>query len=282
MVPEIPIGQTVEDLVSFLRSNLRWLFDAVAAGLEGLVDALSWVLLLPPPILMAAILGLLAWRVRSREFAVFTVVAFLLIESMNLWDAAMSTLALVLVATIVAVAIAVPVGILATRSSFVSTITRPVLDFMQTLPAFIYLIPAVIFFGIGIVPGAVATLIFAMPPAVRLTELGIRGVDTEIVEAANAFGAEPNMILFRIQIPLALPTIMAGVNQVIMLALSMVVIAGMVGAGGLGAEVFRAVTRISIGPGFEAGLAVVILAIFLDRITEALGTRGRNVRASAT
>lgn len=280
MVPEIPIGQTVEDLVRFLRSNLRWLFDAISAGLEGLVDGLSWVLLLPPPVVMAVLAGLLAWRVRSRGFAVFTVVAFLLIESMDLWDAAMSTLALVLVATIVAVAIAVPLGILATRSSLVSTITRPALDFMQTLPAFVYLIPAVIFFGIGIVPGAVATLIFAMPPAVRLTELGIRGVDSEIVEAAHAFGADPNKILFRIQIPLALPTIMAGINQVIMLALSMVVIAGMVGAGGLGAEVFRAVTRISVGNGFEAGLAVVILAIFLDRITEALGTRGRSASSS--
>jgi ABC-type proline/glycine betaine transport system permease subunit len=146
---------------------------------------------------------------------------------------------------------------------------------MQTLPAFVYLLPAVIFFGIGLVPGVVATLIFAMPPAVRLTELGIRGVDSEIIEAAQAFGAEPNMVLFRVQIPLALPTIMAGVNQVIMLALSMVVIAGMVGAGGLGGVVFRGITQVRIGLGFEGGLAVVILAIFLDRMTESLGTRGR-------
>lgn len=275
MVPEIPVGQNVERFVDFLIDNFRWLFDGISAGLETFVDGLEWVLLLPPPIVMALIVGLIAWRVRSVPFAIFTILSFLLIESMDLWSQAMTTLALVLVATVVAVALAVPIGILATRSSIVSTITRPVLDFMQTLPAFVYLIPAVIFFGIGVVPGAVATLIFSMPPAVRLTELGIRGVDSEVVEAAHAFGAEPNMVLFRIQIPLALPTIMAGVNQVIMLALSMVVIAGMVGAGGLGAEVFRAITRISVGNGFEAGLAVVVLAIFLDRITESLGTRGR-------
>jgi len=275
MVPELPIGQNVERFVDFLIDNFRWLFDLIATALEALVDGLEWLLLLPPPVVMAVLVGLLAWWVRSRGFALFSFLAFLLIESMDLWTQAMATLALVLVATIVAVALAVPLGILATRSPVVSAVVRPILDFMQTLPAFVYLIPSVIFFGIGVVPGAVATLIFAMPPAVRLTELGIRGVDQEVVEAAHAFGAEPNMILFRIQIPLALPTIMAGINQVIMLALSMVVIAGMVGAGGLGAVVFRAITNISIGNGFEGGLAVVVLAIFLDRLTESLGTRSQ-------
>lgn len=275
MVPEIPIAKYVEDFVAFLKDNFEPGFDVISSGLGSGVDGVAWLLLLLPAVVMAVLAALLAWRVRSVQFAIFTLLAFLLIQSMDLWEESMNTLGLVLVATVVAVAIAIPLGIAATRSRFVSTIIRPVLDFMQTLPAFVHLLPAVIFFGIGIVPGAVATLIFAMPPAVRLTELGIRGVDSEIVEAAQAFGAEPNMVLFRIQIPLAMPTIMAGINQVIMLALSMVVIAGMVGAGGLGGEVFRAITRISIGNGFEAGLAVVILAIFLDRLTEALGTRGR-------
>jgi len=150
---------------------------------------------------------------------------------------------------------------------------RPVLDFMQTMPSFVYLIPAIVFFGIGKVPGAVATLVFSMPPVVRLTELGLRQVDREVVEAGEAFGAAPRKILTSIQIPLALPTIMAGVNQTIMLALSMVVIAGIVGAGGLGAVVFRGVTRLNVGLGFEGGLSVVILAIFLDRITAAFGDR---------
>ncbi len=274
MVPEIPLGQYAEDLVAFLQDNFQPLFDAISSALSAAVDTLIWLLLLPPPIVTALLFALIAWRVRSIAFAVFTLLAFLLIQSMGLWEDAMSTLGLVLVATAVAVAIAIPLGIAASRSAFVSSTIRPVLDFMQTLPAFVYLIPAVIFFGIGLVPGAVATLIFSMPPAVRLTELGIRGVDTEIVEAGHAFGADPNMVLFRIQIPLAMPTIMAGINQVIMLALSMVVIAGMVGAGGLGGVVFSAITQVQIGAGFEGGLAVVVLAIFLDRITEALGTRG--------
>src|SRR5680860_810541 len=171
------------------------------------------------------------------------------------------------------VLISIPLGIAATRSELVSTILRPVLDFMQTMPAFVYLIPAITFFGIGKVPGVVATVVFAMPPAVRLTELGIRQVDKEVVEAGEAFGSSPLQILTRIQIPLALPTIMAGVNQVIMLALSMVVIAGIVGAGGLGAVVIRGITRLQVGLGFEGGLAVVILAIFLDRITAAFSER---------
>lgn len=275
MVPDIPIGDTVEDLVRFLRDNFRPFFDAISATLSAAVDAVIWLLLLPPPVVMAILVAILAWRARSIAFGAFTLVAFLLIQSMNLWEDAMSTLGLVLVATTAAVIIAVPLGIAATRSTVISTFVRPVLDFMQTLPAFVYLLPAVIFFGIGLVPGVVATLIFAMPPAVRLTELGIRGVDSEIVEAARAFGADPNTVLFRVQIPLALPTIMAGINQVIMLALSMVVIAGMVGAGGLGGVVFRGITQVRIGLGFEGGLAVVILAIFLDRMTESLGSRGR-------
>jgi glycine betaine/proline transport system permease protein len=183
----------------------------------------------------------------------------------------MQTLALVLVAAVIATAVAVPIGILAARHRAVSVVVRPVLDFMQTTPVFVYLIPAVFFFGVGVVPGVVATILFAIPPGVRLTELGIRQVDREVVEAAQAFGARPGQVLREVQLPLALPSIMAGVNQVIMLALSMVVTAGLLGAAGLGAVVVRAVTQLDVGSGFEGGLAVVLLAVFLDRLTAAFG-----------
>lgn len=183
----------------------------------------------------------------------------------------MSTLSLVLVATLVTLVIAVPLGIWASRSDRVSAVLRPVLDFMQTMPAMVYLIPGIIFFGVGVVPGIIATIIFSLPPGVRMTELGIRQVDGELVEAANAFGTTPRNTLVRVQLPLALPTIMAGINQVIMLGLSMVVIAGMVGGGGLGGAVYRAIGSVDIGLGFEAGISIVILAMYLDRMTGALG-----------
>jgi ABC-type proline/glycine betaine transport system permease subunit len=275
MVPEIPLGRWVADLVDFLRDNLDFLFDAITWMISGLVSGLQWAFNFPPSLVTIAVFVLLAFWLRGAPFALYTLLAFLLIDSVGMWQATMDTLSVVLVATLFAVAIGVPVGILAARNALVHAIVRPVLDFMQTLPVFIYLLPAIMFFGIGTVPGAVATLVFAMPPAVRLTNLGIRQVDAEVVEAAHAFGATPNQILFRVQFPLALPTIMAGVNQVIMLSLSMVVIAGMAGAGGLGSQVVRSVSTINIGLGAESGISVVFLAIFLDRVSEALSTRGQ-------
>ncbi|MFC7328302.1 ABC transporter permease [Marinactinospora rubrisoli] len=212
----------------------------------------------------------LALVVAGWRLALFALLGFLLILSMDKWEAAMSSLALILVATAVAVVISVPIGILAAYNDRVSRIVKPVLDFMQTLPAFVYLIPAISFFGVGQVPGIIATVIFAMPPGVRLTELGIRQVDKELIEAGEAFGAPDLQILRRIQLPLALATIMAGINQVIMLSLSMVVIAGMVGAGGLGNDVYTGIARSDVALGFEGGIAVVILAIFLDRLTGAV------------
>ncbi len=275
----VPLGDWVDSVVAWLTSNLAGLFDFISTVISWATDNLEKALLWPSPLIMAGILGLLAWGARGFVFGLGSFLGFALIHSMLIWGEAMSTLSLVLVSAIIAVVIGVPLGVWAARNEVVSTILKPVLDFMQTMPAFVYLIPAVIFFGIGTVPGVFATVIFAMPPAVRLTELGIRQVDKEVVEAAEAFGAPRFKVLRSIQFPLAMPTIMAGVNQVIMLALSMVVMAGIVGAGGLGAVVYRGVTRLDVGLGFEGGLAVVIVAIFLDRMTARLSGRKSGERA---
>jgi glycine betaine/proline transport system permease protein len=270
-VPDIPLGQWVADLIDWLLATVPWLFDAVSAVMQVLVDGLTDALATPPPVVWIVVFGLVALLVRGWGLALYAVLAFLLVVSLELWVETMQTLALVLVAAVIATAIGVPIGILAARHRAVSVSVRPVLDSMQTTPVFVYLIPAVFFFGVGVVPGVVATILFAIPPGVRLTELGIRQVDREVVEAAHAFGARPGQILREVQLPLALPSIMAGVNQVIMLALSMVVTAGLLGAAGLGAVVVRAVTQLDVASGFEGGLAVVLLAIFLDRLTAAFG-----------
>jgi ABC-type proline/glycine betaine transport system permease subunit len=198
----------------------------------------------------------------------------LFVISMEQWETAMQTLALVLTATLVAVVIAVPLGVLAARNDHASAVFKPIMDLMQTMPALVWLVPVVTMFSIGVVPGAVATIIFALPPGVRFTELGIRAVDAEVVEAAHAFGSTPRQTLLGVQLPLAMPTIMAGINQVIMLALSMAVIAGLVGAEGLGGQVTQALATLNLGLGFEAGLSVVILAIYLDRVTASIGQGG--------
>jgi glycine betaine/proline transport system permease protein len=269
-MPSIDVGAPVGALVDWLTTHLGPLFSVISAIMLGLLDAVLVVLTAPSPFIVTLVLVALALLERKWGFGLFTLVAFLLIQAMGLWVEAMQTLALVVVATIFAVAIGVPTGIWAARSRQASAIVRPVLDFMQTLPVFVYLIPAVFFFGIGPVPGVIATLVFAIPPAVRLTELGIRSVDKEVVEASVAFGAKPRQMLREVQLPLALPSIMAGVNQTLMLALSCVVIAGLVGSGGLGAVVVRGISTLDVGAGFEGGLAVVFLAIYLDRLTSAL------------
>jgi len=268
----IPLGSWAKGFIDFVTDTFGFFFDLVRAVFNGAYDLVDFALGSPPfwvIILVAAMLGLM---VRGWKFAVGTVVGLVLIVGVDQWENAMDSLALVLVASILAILFSVPLGILSAKSSLASGIIRPVLDFMQTMPAFVYLIPALILFRVGVVPGIVATIIFAMAPGVRLTELGIRSVDREVVEAGEAFGASPWRILRQIQLPLAMPTIMAGINQVIMLSLSMVVISGMVGAGGLGQQVVASLNRIDVSLGFEAGLSVVILAIFLDRITAALGT----------
>ncbi|MGP5290445.1 ABC transporter permease [Brachybacterium tyrofermentans] len=274
LIPRIPVGDWAESGIDWLTQNASGLFDLISTIFNFLVGNLTYGLTALEPLVMIVILSLIAWIVRSWKLALGTALTFLLVLSMEQWVHMMETMALVLVATVIAVLIAVPVGILAARSRLVSSIVRPIMDFMQTMPAFVYLIPAVTFFSIGVVPGMVATIIFALPPGVRMTELGIRQVDGETVEAGEAFGASPWQILRGIQLPLAVPTIMAGVNQVIMLSLSMGVIAGMIGAPGLGKEVVAAISGLDLALGVEAGLGVVILAVYLDRLTAALGDRG--------
>jgi glycine betaine/proline transport system substrate-binding protein len=284
-MPRIPLGDWVNDTVDWLLDHVSWLFDFLKTVFTGTYDGIDAVLQAPQPLLLAGILAVIAFWLRGTLAGLLTFAGFAFIDSLELWEDAMTTLSLVLVATIIALVIAVPVGIWAARSNRVSGIVRPVLDFMQTLPAMIYLIPAILFFGTGASAGIVATLIFALAPGVRMTELGIRQVDKELVEAAEAFGTTPRDTLLRVQLPLALPTVMAGVNQVIMLGLSMAAIAGMVGTGGLGGDVNEAIGQLNVGLGSEAGVAIVILAIYLDRMTGALGTQvsplGRRAAAKA-
>ncbi|HEY0215848.1 MAG TPA: proline/glycine betaine ABC transporter permease [Cellulomonas sp.] len=280
-VPRLPLGDWVDTAVDWVTGTFRGLFRAIKDLLGLAYDGLDAVLGGPPFWLVALALALIALCVKGWRLAVGSLVGFLVIASVDQWGNAMDTLALVLLASLIALVVAIPLGIWAARDDHVSRVVRPVLDFMQTMPAFVYLIPTVVIFRVGVVPGIVATVIFAMAPGVRFTELGLRQVDREVVEAGQAFGSTDGRILRQIQLPLALPTIMAGVNQVIMLALSMVVISGMVGASGLGYDVVNALTRVNISLGFEAGISVVILAMFLDRVTSALGTRSKISRAVA-
>ncbi|MFC4601367.1 ABC transporter permease [Cohnella hongkongensis] len=269
-VPKIPIGKWVEAIESWLEGNAGPVFQGIKAFIgttvNGMADGFNAV---PPLLLIVLFTGLAFWIGRTR-IALFTLLGLLLVYNLGYWANTMETLALVLTASLISVLIGIPLGIACARSDNVQKIVTPVLDFMQTMPAFVYLLPAVAFFSLGVVPGVIASVIFGIPPTIRLTNLGIRQVPADLVEAADAFGSTPMQKLFKLQLPIAAPTIMAGVNQTIMLSLSMVVIASMIGAQGVGADVYRAVTQAKTGVGFEAGLAVVVLAIILDRITQNL------------
>lgn len=269
----LPLREWADYAVLFLRSNHRDLFRAISGVIETIVLSFGDFLSHIPVTLFIIILVLIAWRLAGRGMAIFTVVGMLLLVNLNLWDDTLMTLALVLTSTFISLIIGIPLGILASRWDLVEKILRPLLDFMQTMPIFVYLLPAVMLFSIGVVPAVLATVVFSMPPAIRLTNLGIRQVPAEMIEAATSFGSTSFQMLTKVQLPLALPSIMAGVNQCIMLALSMVVIAAMIGAEGLGSIVYRGVTRLQIGSGFEGGLAVVIIAIILDRVTQSLGRK---------
>ena len=273
---DLKIGESFENLITWLTANWSGFFDAISNGISGILGGIESFLLFFHPIVIIILFVIIAWITAKHGIAIFTLIGFLLIWNMGFWEPTMATLALVLTSVFIALVIAVPLGVWASKSEVVESIVRPILDFMQTLPAFVYLIPAVLFFKLGEVPAVVSTLIFSLPPTVRLTNLGIRQVPKEIKEAAQAFGSQPSQILFKAELPVALPTILAGINQTIMLALSMVVIAGMIGAGGLGNQVLKGITQLQIGLGFESGISIVILAIFLDRVTQALGTISQN------
>lgn len=277
----IPVGQWIDWLVEYLLNHFESVFDALALAIGVVANGIEAALQSIPVVVLIAILVLLGlWRVGWR-FAVFVAAALILVLGMDLWHQTVSTLALVLSATLVSLLLGIPLGILAAKSDAADTLIRPILDLMQTMPAFVYLIPAAMFFGLGKVPGIIATIIFAMPPSVRLTNLGIRQVPREMVEAGSAFGCTPVQLLAKVEIPTAMPSIMAGINQTIMLALSMVVIASMIGAGGLGNDVLQGIQRLDVGLGFEGGLGVVILAIILDRISQSFASKDRSPLGSA-
>ena len=277
---QLDLGSWVNDVVQHLLDNYSEGFDNLGGVVNGFSEGIEWLLMLPPAWLLIAIfVGLSLWRI-SYKFAIFTAISFVLIVLTGFWEQTVVTLGLTFSATLISLLLGIPLGIWAARSERVSTTIRPILDFMQTMPAFVYLIPAAMLFGLGRVPGIIATVIFAMPPAVRLTNLGIRQVNKEIIEAGQSFGCTQRQLLFKVQLPNAMPSIMAGVNQTIMMALSMVIIASMVGAGGLGNDVLASIQRLDIGLGFESGMAVVLLAIILDRITESFGTPQTTKRRS--
>ncbi|MEK3882022.1 proline/glycine betaine ABC transporter permease [Paenibacillus sp. PL2-23] len=274
-LPKIPLAEWIEAGEDWLTDNFAPLFDFISLLIGGTVNGIHFVLELLPPLAVILLFSAIAWLIGKWKMGVFTAAGLLLIDNLELWDKTMQTLALVLTAALISIIIGIPLGILCARHNRLRNVITPVLDFMQTMPAFVYLLPAISFFSLGVVPGVISSIIFAIPPTIRLTNLGIRQVPAELVEAADAFGSTPGQKLFKLQLPIAMPTIMAGVNQTIMLSLSMVVIASMVGAQGVGATVYRAVTQVKTGTGFEAGLAIVILAIILDRLTQQITKRSK-------
>jgi glycine betaine/proline transport system permease protein len=274
-IPSIPLGEVIEAFINFLVDNLAGITKAFSAIIESLLEVIEdGLLTLPPWLLIIAITGLAFYlSKKNRGITIFTALGLLLIWNIELWEATVSTISLVLISTFVAILIGVPLGIGAAVSKVVSRIVMPILDVMQTMPAFVYLIPAIPFFGLGKVAAIFSTVVFAMPPAIRLTALGIQQVPKELVECAEAFGSNRWQRLVKLEMPLATPTIMAGINQTVMLALSMVVIAAMIGARGLGGEVWKAIQRMRMGDGFEAGIGIVIVAIILDRVLQKVGQR---------
>ena len=275
-LPRLPLGVWIEAIVDFLALHLATatrVFSQVAG--QGL-DAVEGLLMaLPPPMTIAALALIAWWATRRKSLGIFALVGFTLIWSLDLWEATCSTLTLVLASASLAVVLGVPIGICIAMSSRLRVSVMPLLDAMQTLPAFVYLIPAIPFFGLGKISAMFATIIFAMPPAIRFTCLGIRQVPLELIECAEAFGSTRMQRLVKLELPLAAPTIMAGINQTVMLSLSMVVIAAMIGARGLGGEVWKAIQRLELGLGFEAGISIVILAVYLDRLLQSIGKKSK-------
>ena len=264
---KIPVADVAEDALDWLQTNGAWFFDGLSDLMERLIDAILWVLQTPHPLILIAVFAAITWGIqRNWKTVAFVVLGFLFILNQDYWEETMESLTLVLSACVVCMGVGVPIGIAVAHRPRLYAWVAPVLDLMQTLPTFVYLIPAIVFFGIGMVPGLIAAVIFVLPAPIRLTQLGISSTPKALLEAAQAFGAKPRQTLWKIELPYALPQIMTGLNQTIMLSLSMVVIAALVGADGLGVPVVRALNQVNTGLGFESGLVIVVVAIMLDRI----------------
>ncbi len=272
--PEIffPLGEWINIVVDWLTLTLAPVFDVITNIIRTPLVSIEHFLWWVPWWVILAIFVAVAWKIASWKVALFAGLGLIFIGIVGVWDDTMTTLAIVVVSVIVSLLVGIPLGISAAKSDRVYGVLRPILDFMQTMPAFVYLIPAVFFFGLGKVPAVVATCIYAVPPCIRLTNLGIRQVPAETVEAGRAFGTTSRQLLLKIQLPLAIPTIMAGINQTIMMALAMVVICSMIGTAGLGLEVLKGIQRLDLGRAFIAGISIVVMAIILDRITQSVGT----------
>ena len=273
---KVPIGNGAKSVVDWLTDNGAVFFDSLSGILEAIIDALLWVLQTPHELVVVGVLVLLSWFLRrSWTFTAFVASALLLIINQGYWEETTETLALVIAASSVCMAVGVPIGIAAAHRPRLYSILRPILDLMQTLPTFVYLIPAIVFFGIGMVPGLIATAIFVVPAPIRLTHLGVSSTPKHLLEAGEAFGATGSQLLWKVELPYATPQIMAGLTQTIMLSLSMVVIAALVGADGLGVPVVRALNTVNIAQGFEAGFVIVLVAIIMDRFLRQSEPKGR-------
>jgi glycine betaine/proline transport system permease protein len=269
----IPLDEWVQTAVDWLVLHYREYFQIIKVPVELSLEGLEWLFASLPPFVVILLFGVIAWRYAGKRVALFSVLTFVLIGYLGLWDYTMTTLAMVVCAVAFCAVVGVPLGIMAGRSDRFEMYLRPFLDVMQTTPPFVYLVPVVMLFSIGTVSGVLATIVFALPPIIRLTSLGIRQVHPELVEAAIAFGATPWQVLRKVQFPLAMPSVMAGLNQTIMMALSMVVIAALIGAGGLGNPVVQGLNTLEIGLATIGGLAIVLLAMVLDRITQGIGKK---------
>lgn len=269
----IPLDEWVQDGVDWLVVNYRDFFQVIKKPIEVCLEGFEWLFETAPPWLVILFFIIAAWRYAGKRVSVFSLGTFLLIGYLGLWEDTMITLSMVICSVLFCAVVGIPLGIAAGRSDRFEMLLRPFLDAMQTTPAFVYLVPVVMLFSIGTVSGIMATIVFALPPIVRLTSLGIRQVHPELIEAAIAFGATPWQVLRKVQFPLAMPSIMAGLNQTIMMALSMVVIAALIGAGGLGNPVVQGLNTLEIGLATIGGLSIVLLAMVLDRITQGIGKK---------
>ncbi|MDJ0898885.1 MAG: ABC transporter permease subunit [Xenococcus sp. MO_188.B8] len=269
----IPLDDWITQSINFIVDNFRPFFQAIGLPIRWTLQNIEWIFSAIPPLIFIIIIGLIAWQLAGRKITIYSIISLTLIGFVDVWEQAMVSLALVVTAVVFCLVIGIPIGILSAKSDRVERLIRPLLDVMQTLPSFVYLVPVVMLFGIGEVPGVIATIIFAIPPLIRLTNLGIRQVSVEVIEAAIAFGSTPWQLLWEAQIPLAMPTILAGINQAILMALSMSVVTSMIAVPGLGQMVLQGVGRLDVGQAAVGGLGIVLLAIMLDRLTQAIAQR---------